>query len=56
MTAPAYSFRDAELRSPALRALNWAGARLARVGLDVPALTSEAIVGAARKRAASVTR
>jgi hypothetical protein len=51
MTAPAYSFRDAELRSPALRALNWAGARLARVGLDVPALTSEAIVGAARKRA-----
>jgi hypothetical protein len=53
MTTPAYGFRDAEIRSPALRALNWAGARLARIGLEVPALTSAAIVRAAQKRAGS---
>jgi len=51
MTAPAYGFRDAELRSPVLRALNWAGARLAALGLTVPSLASEAIVRAAQKRA-----
>jgi hypothetical protein len=51
MTAPAYSFREAELRSPALRALNWSGVRLAALGLEVPALTSEAITRAAQKRA-----
>jgi hypothetical protein len=51
MTAPAYGFRDAELRSRALRALNWGGDRLAALGLEVPSLTSEAIVRVARKRA-----
>jgi hypothetical protein len=51
MTSPAYSFRDAVLGSPALRALNWAGARLAGVGLEVPSLSSEAIIRAAQKRA-----
>jgi hypothetical protein len=52
-TTPAYSFRDAELESPALVALNWIGARLAAVGLEVPTLTSEGIVRAAQKRAGS---
>jgi hypothetical protein len=51
MTAPAYSFREADLRSHMLRSLNWAGARLAAVGLEVPSLTSEAITRAAQKRA-----
>ena len=51
MTVPAYSFRDAGLKSPGLRALNWVGARLAASGLTVPALTVEAITRAARKRA-----
>jgi hypothetical protein len=51
MTAPAYSFRDAKLESRALRALNWAGARLADIGLEVPTLSSEAIIRTAQKRA-----
>jgi hypothetical protein len=51
MTAPAYSFRDAELRSPLLRGLNRVGALLERAGLELPSLTSEAIVRSARKRA-----
>jgi hypothetical protein len=51
MTAPAYSFRDAELASPLLRGLNRIGALLERTGLELPSLTSEAIVRAARKRA-----
>lgn len=53
MTAPAFSFHDADLSSRMLRALNWAGARLARVGLEMPSLTSEAIVRAAQNRAGS---
>ncbi len=53
MTAPAYSFREAELRSRALRALNWAGDRLASAGLETPSLYSEAIIRAAQKRAGS---
>jgi hypothetical protein len=53
MSAPAYSFRDAELRSPLLRALNWAGAGLAGLGLEVPALASERIVRAAQRAAGS---
>lgn len=51
MAAPAYSFRETDLRSRPLRALNWAGARLAALGLEVPSLTSEAITRAAQKRA-----
>lgn len=51
MTAPAYSFRDAELASRLLRALNRIGSVLERAGLELPSLTSEAVVRAARKRA-----
>lgn len=53
MAARAYSFQDADLRSPVLRALNWAGARLARIGLELPSLTSEAIIREAQRRAGS---
>lgn len=51
MTDRTYGFRDAELNSAALRALGWAGSGLAGLGFEVPALTSESIVRAARKRA-----
>ena len=51
MSARSYTFRDAEIQSPALRGLNWAGAGLARVGLEVPSLASEAIIRTAQKRA-----
>jgi hypothetical protein len=51
MTTPTYSFHDADLKSPMLRALNWAGAGLAGIGLEVPSLTSEAIIRSAQKRA-----
>jgi len=51
MTTPTYTFRDAELRSRVLRTLDGAGGALARVGLELPALTPDAIVRAARKRA-----
>lgn len=53
MTATAYRFQDANLESPPLRALNWTGVRLARAGINVPSLTSEAIIRAAQKRAGS---
>ena len=51
MSARPYTFRDAEIQSPALRGLNWAGAGLARIGLEVPSLASEAIIRTAQKRA-----
>jgi len=51
MTTAEYGFRDADLNSALLRALNRAGSGLARAGLELPSLTSEAIVRAARKRA-----
>ncbi len=49
MTAE-YTFRDAEVRSPLLRALNVGGAMLARLGARVPSLEPDAIVAAARAR------
>jgi hypothetical protein len=53
MTERTYHFRDAGLHSRPLRALNWAGARLARFGVEGPSLTSESIIRAAQKRAGS---
>ncbi len=51
MNAGSYTFRDARLRSAPLRALNWAGRRLAAVGFNPPALTVDPIVAAAQKKA-----
>lgn len=51
MSDRAYHFRDAELRSPLLRALNRAGRGLGTLGLDGPRLDSGSIVRAAQKRA-----
>lgn len=48
-----YGFRDAELNSLPLRALNWAGAAAARLRVEPPSLTPESVVSAARKRAGS---
>jgi len=56
MTPRAYSFRDAELRSRALRTLNRVGRQLAKIGVELPSLASEAIVRAAEKRAKSPVR
>jgi len=48
-----YTWRDAELRSRPLLALNWAGARLGRLGRDLPALTPAAVTASAAKAAGS---
>lgn len=49
----AYTFRDAELRSRPLRAVNAVGARLRRAGIDRPSLSVDAVVSAATKQAGS---
>jgi hypothetical protein len=46
-----YTWRDSELRSPPLRAVNAIGAGLRRLGLDKPALTSGSVIAAAIKSA-----
>lgn len=51
MSDAVYTFRDAELRSLPLRALNAVGGVLGRAGAALPSLTADAVVGAARKRA-----
>lgn len=51
-TDVAYTWRDSELRSPPLRALNKVGARLSRLGV-VPKLTPSSVVAAAAKLAGS---
>jgi len=48
-----YTWRDSELRSPPLRALNSIGSRLARFGVDLPSLSPDAVVASARKAAGS---
>jgi sulfotransferase family protein len=48
-----YSWRDAELRSRPLRAINWAGGRLGALGFERPSLDSEAVMKAAAKTAGS---
>ncbi|MEM7409500.1 MAG: sulfotransferase [Myxococcota bacterium] len=51
MSAPDVTFRDAGLQPRVLRAWNRVGARLRRMGWDLPRLTPESIVGAARSQA-----
>ena len=46
-----FTFRDSELRSRPLRIVNRIGATLRTVGLDRPALTPDAILAKARKKA-----
>ncbi|HWD54510.1 MAG TPA: sulfotransferase [Acidimicrobiales bacterium] len=53
MTDRGYTWRDAELRSPPLRALNKVGGQLSRFGVTRPALTPSSIVAAAVKEAGS---
>jgi Sulfotransferase family len=48
-----YTWRDSELRSPPLRAVNAVGAGLRRLGLDRPALTPDSVAAAAVKQAGS---
>jgi hypothetical protein len=48
-----YTWRDSELRSRPLRALNWTGATVARFGPSLPSLTPASITAAAAKRAGS---
>ena len=48
-----YTWRDSELTTPPLRALNAVGARLARRGFVRPALTPESVMAAAAKAAGS---
>jgi Sulfotransferase family len=48
-----YTWRDSELRSPPLRALNSIGSRLARFGLELPSLSPDAVVASATKAAGS---
>jgi hypothetical protein len=53
VTAVEYTFRDSDLRSRPLRAINRVGAQLARAGVDVPSLSPTRIVAAAQKAAGS---
>ena len=53
MTDVSYTWRDSELRSPPLRALNQVGARLARFGVTLPSLKPSSVVAAAAKAAGS---
>ena len=53
MSEVEYTWRDSELRSRPLLALNWVGARLARFGLDLPSLTPASVMKAAAKMAGS---
>jgi len=48
-----YGFRDAELHSPLLRALNLGGGLVARLGRRLPTLESQAILAAAQARVRS---
>ena len=53
MSQVEYTWRDSELRSRPLLALNWVGERLQLAGLDVPSLRAASIVKAATKMAGS---
>jgi hypothetical protein len=58
VTAPAtgtveFTWRDSELTSPPLRALNAVGSTIRRLGRDVPSLDPAAVVRAATKKAGS---
>jgi len=53
MSPVEYTWRDSELRSPPLRVLNGMGARLARLGIDLPSLVPSSVESAAAKEARS---
>jgi Sulfotransferase family len=53
MSSTEYTWRDSELRSKPLRAFNWAGARLARFGPDLPSLAPLSVTASAAKMAGS---
>ncbi len=53
MSAVEYTWRDSGLRSRPLRALNWTGAQLARVGPELPSLAPSSVTAAAAKAAKS---
>lgn len=51
MTNKVYTFRDAEIRSLPIRALNSVGRPLANMGFEIPRLTTESIIKGAQRRA-----
>lgn len=53
MTTVDYTFRDSDLRSRPLRAVNWVGASLQRAGIDRPSLSADQVVAAAINAAGS---
>jgi hypothetical protein len=53
VSATEYTWRDSELRSRPLRALNWTGAQAARLGRELPSLTPTSVTAAAAKMAGS---
>jgi hypothetical protein len=53
LTDVSYTWRNSELRSPPLRALNQIGARLSRFGVTLPSLEPSSVVVAAVKAAGS---
>jgi hypothetical protein len=48
-----FTWRDSELRSRPLRALNWTGAQVARFGPELPSLAPSSVTSAAAKMAGS---
>ena len=53
MSTVEYTWRDSELRSRPIRALNWAGAQVARFGPELPSLSPSSVIAAAAKQAGS---
>ncbi len=53
MSDAEYTWRDAELRSRPLRAFNWAGRHLDRLGIELPSLNPSSVMKAATKSAGS---
>jgi hypothetical protein len=53
VSALEYTWRDSELRSRPLRALNWTGAKVARFGPELPSLAPSSVTAAAVKMAGS---
>jgi hypothetical protein len=53
MSVVEYTWKDSALRSRPLLALNWVGARLGRLGKDVPSLSPSSVTKAAVKSAGS---
>jgi Sulfotransferase family len=53
MSTVEYTWRDSELRSRPVRALNWTGAQVARFGHELPSLRPSSVIAAAAKKAGS---